>query len=175
VSGDELDRVLADDYLEGLDERPPHEVRAMRVECEAQEDGVSYARRILQGRIDLLRSEVERREQGGEVEGEILAALPTVLSDQGSAPFDPARVRLPRRLVPPDTEAGPLDSGDALDLDRRSLDELRDMAERYAAHEGELSAIRRRLFAVIDRLQDELAERYRSGDADVSDLLADDA
>ena len=51
---------------------------------------------------------------------------------------------------------------------------MAELAARYAEQESTLSSLRRRLFDVIDRLQAEIADRYRSGSASVSELLAGD-
>jgi hypothetical protein len=174
MSDDQLERVLDPNFLEGLDERSSREIRTMRDTCEEEENRISYARRILQGRIDVVRAEAMRREQGSDLAAEILAALPGVLADSGGRTFDPARVRIPRRLVPPDLDGSPLEDPEALDLSELTDDELRSLAERYAEHEQKLSALRRRLFDVIDRLQAELADRYRTGTASVSELLEEE-
>ena len=162
--------LLAPAFLDGLDDRPVADLRAMRDRAEAEEHRVSYARRILQGRIDLLRAEVDSRGAGQHV---AFQDLGTVLADQGgSGSFDPAKARAPKSVLPPD---GDDDLADLPEVDLTALDpdELAQLARRYADRERELSDLRRGLFGVIDRLQDEIAERYRTGAASVGDLLAD--
>jgi hypothetical protein len=133
---------------------------------------VSYARRILQGRIDVLRGEILRRAEGGE--HPLLDLLPQALSDPATIAFDPTKVRLPRVLAPPDAGEVDVDLEDAVALEEVDEAGLTTLAERYAAHERRLSDLRRRLFTVIDRYQDELGERYRTGGASVGDLLERD-
>ena len=64
------DQVLRDDYLVELGDRPVAEIRAMRAECEEAEVGVSFARRILQGHLDIVESELRRRHAGGVADEE---------------------------------------------------------------------------------------------------------
>lgn len=173
MSDDQLEQVLDPAFLDHLQDRTAAELRAMRDRCEEEENRVSYARRILQGRVDLVRAEAMRRERG-TLADEILEALPDVLSDRGARAANPAQVRLPRRLVPPELDDMPLDESGTLDLGGRSDEELRELAARLAEHERELSRLRRQLFDVIDKLQAELADRYRSGAASVSELLSGD-
>ena len=51
----EADRVLAEDYLSGLAEAPLDEVRSLRDEAEQEEVDLSYIRRLIQGRMDIVR------------------------------------------------------------------------------------------------------------------------
>jgi hypothetical protein len=49
--------------------------------------------------------------------------------------------------------------------------ELEEIAHRLAERERELSEQRQALFRLIDGAQDEIARRYKSGDALVSDVI----
>ena len=79
------DRVLRDDYLADLGERPVADIRAMRAECEEAEVGVSFARRILQGHLDIVESELRRRDAGGVADAnslhDLVERLPEILAD----------------------------------------------------------------------------------------------
>ena len=59
-----IDRVLAPGYLDGLKSLPIEEVRSLRQDAEQEETDLSYLRRMLQGRIDLVRAELGNREAG---------------------------------------------------------------------------------------------------------------
>ena len=59
-----IDRVLAPGFAVGLDDLDLDELRARRAEAEQEETDLSYARRLLQGRLDILRAEREARENG---------------------------------------------------------------------------------------------------------------
>jgi hypothetical protein len=173
-----IDRILDDAYLDGLSERSTDDIRRMRDECEEEESGLSYARRILQGRLDIVRAEVVRRRDAGNHEaGPVLDRLPSILGD-ASHTSEPAHARAPRFLVPPSAIRGRrdldrvADEDNLSDLPGRSMQELTDLVDSLAEREHDLSTRRRSLLDRIDRLQDELIQRYKTGAADVSDVLA---
>ena len=176
------DRVLRDDYLTGLDDRPVADIRAMRAECEEAELGVSFARRILQGHLDIVESELRRRDAGGVADAnslhDLVERLPEILAD------DHARSGLPTNrvidlapdmpaqelLVAIDTAVG---GGAALaDLDRRSEAEVVTVADRLRELEREFSRMRRELHERIDLLKVELTGRYERGEITVDGFLS---
>jgi hypothetical protein len=75
-----IDRILAPDYLDGLDRRPLDELRGMERDVIEVETEMSYVRRLAQGRIDILAAEADRRAAGGAL-GDLIAALPAILAD----------------------------------------------------------------------------------------------
>ena len=173
---DDVDRVLADDWLGDLPSLPIGDIRSMRDEVRAIEDRVSYLRRIIQGRLDIVAADLRRRTEGGSPLdlGTLIEQLPDILSDKGST-GGPGR--LPSGLIPPDdadltTEidrvAGPDLLGHLADL---SDDEVADLGRSIGELEKRTSAARRALFGRIDALNAELARRYGSGEADVAALL----
>lgn len=173
-----IDRILAEGYAEGLERRSTDEIRAMRDECEEEETGISYARRVLQGRLDIIRAELLRRDEATAPEAaDLLARLPAILADPGHT-SDPAKARAPRYLMPPHVEHARraidrvADEQAVTRLEERSFTELETMVDDLAALEETLSAQRRLLFQRIDRLQEELIRRYKSGAADVADILS---
>lgn len=173
-----IDRILDPGYLDGLRELPTEEIRRRRDECEEEESGVSFARRVLQGRLDILRAEVLRRRDAGQPELDtVLAALPDILGADHSSSH-PAQARATRFLVPPTVRYHRRDVDQILDeesvagLQTRPVDELREIVERLASKERELSDRRRALLDRIDALRDELLRRYKSGEAHVADVLA---
>ena len=71
------------------------ELRSRREE--AEEADISYLRRLLQGRLDILRAKLVRRSQGGEQDvAGLLAGLPAILTDDAPGTFS----AIPRILVP---------------------------------------------------------------------------
>src|SRR5437867_6177323 len=60
--------VLDPSFVEGLADLPTEEVRRRRDESLAEREFLSYLRRLLQARQDILASERSRREAGGESE-----------------------------------------------------------------------------------------------------------
>ena len=170
-----LDRIVDDSYLDALDQRSTDEVRRMRDECEEEESGISFARRVLQGRLDILRAEALRREHGGgpDSNGSLLSALPGILADDALG----ARPRVTRFLVPPSVQYHRraverlVDDEVLATLGQRGNDELADLAHELASKERELSVTRRTVLERLDRLQDELTSRYKAGMADVQEVL----
>ena len=163
--------LLDDDRLARVDDLDVATLRSLRADLELEEHRVSYARRILQGRIDVLRAEAEQRQNGTSIG--VLERLTDVLADHGQRRFDPATARPPASIeaddIGDDVEVeGPADVG-ALDDD-----DLRELAARYAEQEATISGLRRRLFDAIDTVQAQIADRYRQGTASVSELLSGD-
>jgi hypothetical protein len=164
-----LDKVLAPEFLAGLADWPLDELRRCHAECLEVETEVSYVRRVAQARLDILEAELDRRAAGGSV-GDLIAALPEILSDEG--PRAPAeRSRLPRPLAPSmdipwRRGLERLIADDTLaDLPSLADDELRAMIAQLRELEQQASAQRRALHAVIDRLEADLAARHKVGQA----------
>jgi len=177
------DRVLRDDYLVGLDDRTVAEIRAMRRECEQAEVGFSFARRVLQGHLDIVDSELRRRHAGGEAGAhtlhDIVERLPQILADDHDRAAGPTRRHID---LEPDVAAGELlaaidaavgGGGAALaDLDHRSEAEVTEIADRLGQLEREFSQTRRALHERIDLLKTALSERYERGEITVEGLLS---
>jgi hypothetical protein len=175
AAGRRLDRVLAPEYLLGLAKRPVEEVRAMRAETEQEETDLSYLRRLLQGRLDILRAEQARRR--GEGSGaSLIELLPEILADDRTAPrgfgrhvsVEPSELDSHRRYV----EALVSDS-EVSDPSRHDDDTLARLVDVLDREEREVSRKRRSVQAVMDALSGELGQRYRDGAANVADLLPD--
>ena len=172
-----LERVLDSGYLDGLEDRPTTEIRAMRAECDEIETGLSLLRRVVQGHLDIIDSELASLADGGAPgdRADLLARLPAVLADRVQAP---GPGRLPTLLAPesldPDLErdlAALVGAGAVLDPSGHDEAELRSLADGLRAFEAKVSSRRRDLFTRIDALQAELARRYRTGDETVDNLL----
>lgn len=148
------------------------ELRGLRQQLQLEDDAVSYARRVAQTRLDLLRAEAGRRIDGSVVGVDVDAELRTVLSSHLTG--GPARPPRPTE----DLSGHPL----AVELDRvcatlglgrrKTLDdaELAALTEAIAAFESKVSSDRRERFDRLDALSAELVRRYRDGEADVSTL-----
>lgn len=171
-----LDRIRDPLYLDGAPSRSTDEIRRMRDECEEEESGISFARRILQGKLDIIRAEALRRREEGESEIQVLLdTLPGILSDEPHAL--PLRTRVTRFLVPPSVQYHRREveriAGEQIlaSISQTTTNELSEVAMTLSQKERELSALRRELLDRIDVLQDELADRYRQGTADVAEVL----
>jgi hypothetical protein len=169
-----IDRVLAADYLDRVSSAPMAELRTMRDEANQEETDLSYIRRLVQGRMDIIRAELARR--AGDGTGSLLDDLPSILADQGRAPahgmgkhatVEPSRADEHRRYV--EQLVADVGLSDVGSLDE---DELQTVLEALRGEEEDLSAKRHQVFQVADACSAELTRRYRDGEADVADLLA---
>lgn len=170
-----IDRVLSADYLTAIDSLSLDDLRALRDEAEQEEVDQSYLRRLVQGRLDILRAELARRAGNGEGTS-LLADLPRILSDEAprgaarglgrNSSKEPSRAGESRRYV-----EGLVSDADLSDVAARSDDELRAALESLTTAEVEISANRHRVQDVMDACSAEITRRYRDGEADVADLL----
>ena len=170
-----IDRVLAEGYLDGLREAPLSEVRELRTEAEQEEVDLSYIRRMVQGRLDVIRAELNRREGSGS--GNLVEDLAEILADEPRGParglgrhvtVEPSRADSHRRYV----EALVADV-DLSDVASRTADELAHAMRTLSEEEQNLSAKRRQVQAVMDACSAEITRRYRDGEADVDTLLGE--
>lgn len=167
------DRVLRPDYDRALGQLDVPELRARRRTAEAEEAELSYVRRLLQGRIDILRAELRRRAGHGDA---VLPSLPSILSDRprsGSGQGRHVSVTIPDSANMPH-HADQLAAANAggSDLTRLTDRELRGILSTLEQHERSISDARGRAHRVLDHLGKELTRRYRDGSAQVDDLLA---
>jgi len=172
----ELDRLLDPSYLGDLRARPIEEIRTMRAECQRVEAGLSYLRRLVQGRLDIVAAELGRRVEGLEPSdpASLVDQLPEILGHNVQAP---GLGRLPSNLEPPEDPEltaeldGILHAQSLTGLGEVDDDELRLLADRLTDYEHTVSGQRRALFDHIDALQADLTRRYKTGEASVESLL----
>jgi hypothetical protein len=162
--------VLEPTFVEGLHDLPVDEIRRRRDQALAEREYVSYLRRIVQVRQDMLRIEQERRTSGA-APGHIVDRLTKVLSEG-----------------PPRTSRGEalrfsLTAQEMEDADRRVQEILGSLAHAPAEGIGDdelsvalaalteeeraVSASRKAVFRVHDALQDELKRRFRDDPSSV--------
>lgn len=172
-----LERVLAEDYLGNVGALSTDDIRQRRAECHNAETQLSYVRRLVQGRLDITASELDRRRSGGSPEAvdELIARLPDILADRTRS-GGPSR--LPAELEPGEVTGRLVDELDAIDVTGHlddpaaaSDDELAELTTRLEALEHDVSPLRRALFDRIDTLGAELSRRYQTGEATVDSLL----
>ena len=145
------------------------QLRDARQRLQAVEDAVSYARRVAQTRLDLVRARLE------DADRPVTERLPDVLARQLLSPSGrPPRVTdaLGGEAVTEELEALSSEHGFSR-LDSLSRGELEVLAEALEQFERRVSSDRQALFARIDALSADLVRRYREGTADV-DALWDD-
>ncbi|MFD3917580.1 ABC transporter substrate-binding protein [Streptomyces sp. NPDC058595] len=147
------------------------ELRALRRDATRDEADLSYLRRLLQGRIDILRAELARR---SAPETPVVDRLSEILADTPSLHRSSARHVT---LSTPRNEEFRLLAAEALaevelsDLEARTDGELRAAMGRLVRHEQQVSKRRHDLQRTADDCSAEIARRYREGEAQVDDLL----
>ena len=149
------------------------ELRSRRREAEQEEADLSYLRRMLHGRLDIVSAEIERR--ASPEQGDLVDRLADILADpsrttRGSGrhmTVEPSRVDEHRR----DVEQAIADAV-VSDVTARSDAELQQALVDLRANEAEVSEVRHAVQGVVDLFSAELARRYREGLASVDDLLA---
>ena len=149
------------------------ELRVLRRDAQRDEADLSYVRRLLQGRIDILRAELARRGGGAAPDG-VMERLPEILRDP------PARQRSSARHVTLGTPHGEeyrrlaaemLAEVELSDLQARTDEELGAGMGRLVRYEQQVSRRRQELQRTADDCSAEIARRYREGEAQVDDLL----
>jgi hypothetical protein len=159
-----IDRVLAPEFTDGLQQIEEKELRERRDLSRAEREYLSYVRRLLQGRRDILQAELERRRRGGD-EGTLLELVAAILADaptgssRGEAPvftIPDEEISLARRRVERLVSDSRLS-----DLPGQSDDELENAITRIDEEERNLSDLRSRVLQVHDSLQAELVRRIR--------------
>lgn len=168
-----LDQIFDPAYVSGLEQLPIEEIRARKAECEQIEAELSYARRLLQGKLDILREALERRNAGGQAGLEqLIHRLPKILADEGESSSIKRHSPL---SIPRDAEqqrrAVERMTGDLTNIDEMSVEKLGDTIELLKKAEIGASKDRRATQDVIDALNSELIRRYREGQADPSALI----
>lgn len=158
------DRMLEASYLQDIDRLSYDELKARRDESMAVEQEISYSRRLIQGKLDILRHALQAGEQGQErsLRG-VIDQLPAILADPGgrgastrhtpvAAPGEPAEGRRELERL----------TGEVADIDKMSAEELSQAVERLAQAEKKASEERKRVQEVIDSLNDELVRRLQA-------------
>ncbi|WP_079035361.1 ABC transporter substrate-binding protein [Streptomyces albus] len=146
------------------------ELRALRRTAQQDEADLSYVRRLLQGRIDILRAELARRSSAGSP---LLDRLPQILADA------PAGHRSARHVTLAAPRGGEyralaekmLAEVGLSDLEARTDGELQTAMGSLVRYEQQVSRRRQSLQRTADGCSTEITRRYREGEAQVDDLL----
>jgi hypothetical protein len=149
-------------------------IRAARAALQAQEDAVSFVRRMAQGRLDIARDEQRRREENLPTSQTATDLAGVFGQEHGGGSARPPRETNISTDHPLVIELEQL-------CDRvgfgsiRTLDEdaLLGVIDELSAFENARSGERRTLFIQIDTLTAELVQRYKQDGADVDSLLND--
>ncbi|MGW1407950.1 RsiG family protein [Streptomyces sp. NPDC002403] len=148
------------------------ELRTLRRDSQRDEADLSYVRRLVQGRIDILRAELARRL---DPEAPVVDRLSEILADPPSQHRSSARhvtLTTPRSDEYRRLAAETLAEVELSDLDARTDEELHTAMGRLVRYEQQVSRRRHQLQRTTDDCSAEIARRYRDGEAQVDDLLA---
>ena len=160
-----IDRIRDPAYLGGIDVLALDDLRSRRDECLAEREYLSLLRRLVQGRAEILRAELDAR-GSNQNKGPLIDRLAQILAgDERQSPSrgEAVKVGLPeeemllarRRIERLVSDAG---ISDPSALDDANLASAVDL---LATEEREVSSARADVIRVLDTLQDELKRRYR--------------
>lgn len=173
--GGVIERILEAGFVAGLGELTLGEVRARRDLAAQEETDLSYLRRLLHARIDIVRAEQRRRADGGNAP--VVTELAQILAERAVAPatgsgrhqpLHPSHAEAHRRHI----EALVADV-DLSDVGSLSAEQLAGALAAYQTEEALVSRNRREVQRVVDTCNAEIGARYASGTASVDELLAE--
>lgn len=182
MSKESVEKLTSPEMIEGLGDLPLEEIRQRRAACQDAEEALSLRRRLVQGRLDIVQAELYRRSGNGSDAdvSSLVGKLPEILVEHGDRHLGPGR------LTALDPEGPNL--GDDFDAFEKGLDDilgpetlgelsstdeanLRQIADRLDELERSISSDRHKLHNNIDRFQEEIVRRYKTGQASVDNLL----
>jgi hypothetical protein len=160
-----IDRIRDPAYLNGLAERDLEELRALREECLAEREYLSLLRRLVQGRAEILKAELDGRGVDDD-RGPLVDRLAGILAGDepaGSSRGEALKIGVPedelllarRRIERLVADAG-ISDPQALDDDQ-----LAEAVDILAREEQTVSEARGAVISVLDTVQDELKRRYK--------------
>lgn len=170
-----VEQVTDPAYLEDLADRSVEDLRAMREECREGENELSFERRLCQARVDILTAELDRREGRGE--GDLMSRLPSILAAETRAgEGSPLPSRAPDFSIPRNADIPRRRVEEVLGeqtlarLGSIPSEEIRGIIDSLKEHEATVSAKRKAVQEVMDRVQAEIVRRYSTGEADPATL-----
>jgi hypothetical protein len=161
-----IDRIRGPNYLDHLADLSLDDLRAKRDECLAEREYLSLLRRLVQGRAEILKAELEQRSSATE-SAPLVDRLAEILTAEehgrDSARGEALRVGLPEEemlLARRKVERLVADAGLS---DPAALDDARlaDAVDVLSTEERNVSADRNDVLRVLDAVQDELKRRYK--------------
>jgi len=167
-----IDILLDPDFLADLESVELAALRDRRRMADEVETELSFYRRLLHGRMDLLAFELNRR--SGEETRSLIEALPEILGAGERAGGQQQRV--PQVLAPdlPEERRRHIDrvlEDDFLSrLPECEAAELSDIQQVLAETEQEISTGRKAVQHVFDSIQAEIMRRYKEGQVDPDEL-----
>ena len=171
-----IDQVMDESFTSGLEDLPIDDLRSRRVICDDLDTELSYYRRMLHGRMDLLDFELRRR--SGEETRSLIEALPEILADSPSGrtsnPLDrELSLDLPELAGGGKREVdAALSDGFLAHLPTTETDQLKSIREALSATEQIVSTQRRAVYDAHDIITGEITRRYREGSASADEFLS---
>jgi len=159
-----IDQIQEPEFLADLPTLPLKELRTRRDLADTVETELSYYRRLLHGRMDLLAFEQRRRR--GEETRSLIDALPEILTGRertGSAPARHLSTELPYLPVKGKRHLDRILGNDLMiRMSEMSEEELSEAATELTELEAEISGLRQEVQVVLDRLQTAVIARYKN-------------
>jgi hypothetical protein len=159
-----IDQVLAEGFTDGIGDLDEEEVRRRRALARVELEYLSFLRRLLQGRRDILRDELDRRQSGAESQP-VVERVVSVLSEgprgpsRGEAqvaPLPDEELALARRRV-----ERLLSDATLSDLGSLSDEDLEGAVRRIEEEERGVSSTRSQVIQTLDLLQAEMKRRLQ--------------
>lgn len=159
-----IDRIRSEGYVEDLDALDLEVLRAKRDECMAEREYLSLLRRLVQGRAEILKAELDARSSDSE-HAPLIERLSTILAGDEAVGSrgEAVRVSVPEEELTMARRRVERLVADAGISDPSSLDDerLADAVRVLEGEEREVSDARRDVIRVLDTVQDELKRRYK--------------
>jgi hypothetical protein len=159
-----LDQVLEPPFLANLSDLSLDELRVRRDLADTVETELSYYRRVLHGRMDLLAFEQRRRR--GEETRSLIDALPEILTGRertGPGTGRHLSMELPYLPVNGKRHLDRILGNDLMiRMSEMTEEELSEAASELTELEGEVSGLRQQVQGVLDELQRVVIARYKN-------------
>jgi len=160
-----IDRILAPGFGEDMAALSLDELHQRRDDCLNEREFLSYLRRLLQGRLEILRAEEQRRLDGVTDERPIEEKLIEIFAQetpQGPGRGEALRVELPEEEMMLARRRVERVLNDSAISDPSSLtdDQLTGALMTLTKEEREVSDLRRTVMNLMDSFQDEVKRRY---------------
>ncbi len=160
-----IDKIVEPSFVGGIADLDIDELRGRRDQCLAEREYLSLLRRLLQGRAEILKAELDAR-GSSEEQAPLVDRLASILADdehQGSSRGEAVRVSIPEdELLLARRRVERLANDIGLSEPSRLTDgELVVAIETLVDEEQGVSSSRREVIDVLDTLQAELMRRYK--------------
>jgi hypothetical protein len=170
-----IDQVMDETFTDSIEDISIDELRSRRVICDELDTELSYYRRMLHGRMDLLDFELRRR--SGEETRSLIEALPEILADSPSGrtsnPLDrELSIDLPELAGSGNREIDQvLSDGFLARLPTTETEDLRSIRDLLSETEQIVSRQRRSVYDAHEVVSGEITRRYREGSASADEIL----